>query len=70
MRYKVRTKSDDDYGVVRRELQERHVNVVLEVPRRHLLAIDEDVSDELAGRIADLGAELVPDAQYELDSTG
>lgn len=64
MRYKVRVSSDADYQNLVQELKDRDVTVLARAPRRKSLAI-ADPSADVRRRISELGADLVPDVQYE-----
>jgi hypothetical protein len=68
VRYKVRTKSAEDYDLVLQELKRHKVRVVTSVPRRHMVAV-EDLSRQVQSRLHDLGAEVVNDTQYEAEGT-
>lgn len=69
MRKKVRTTSDEEYADVVEALETAGVDIALEVPRRHLLAVEEDLPDGLEQRLHTLGAVVESDTAYSPEAT-
>lgn len=65
MRYQVRTTDSQAFGRIA-ELLRREATVVLELPRRNTLSV-ENLTSAVQERVLQMGGSVSPDYQYAVD---